>query len=114
MVDVALEASAELAEDGIDCEVIDPRTVMPLDMETILDSVRTTHGLTVVHEAPRFGGIGGEIASTVADEALFHLDAPVKRVGAPFTPVPFAKNLEETYLPDPDNVVEAVRDALGR
>lgn len=114
MVDVALEASTELASQGIDCDVIDPRTVIPLDMETILDSVRKTHALTVVHEAPRFGGIGGEIGARVADEALFYLDAPIKRVAAPFTPVPFAENLEQTYLPDSENVTAAVRDALGR
>lgn len=112
MVDVALEAAASLADRGYDCEVIDPRTVVPLDKETILDSVKKTHALTVVHESATFGGIGGEIAATAADEALFYLDAPVKRVGAPFTPVPFAENLEQEYLPDEEDVETAVVEAL--
>ena len=112
MVDIALEAAQSLADQGYDCEVIDPRTVMPLDKEAIIESVKKTHGLTVVHESARFGGIGGEIASEVADEALFYLDAPVKRVGAPFTPVPFAENLEQMYLPGAKDVETAVVDAL--
>jgi pyruvate dehydrogenase E1 component beta subunit len=112
MVDVALEAAESLADRGYDCEVIDPRTVVPLDKETILDSVKKTHALTVVHESATFGGIGGEIAATAADDALFHLDAPVKRVGAPFTPVPFAENLEQEYLPDEEDVETAVVEAL--
>lgn len=112
MVDRALEAADDLSEDGIECEVIDPRTVVPLDKEPILDSIRKTHALVTVHEAATFGGFGGEIAAMAADEALFHLDAPVKRVGAPFTPVPFAKNLEDAYLPDAGDVESAVREAL--
>lgn len=112
MVDQALEAAADLSEAGIECEVIDPRTVVPLDKEPILESIRKTHALVTVHEAATFGGFGGELAAMAADEALFHLDAPVKRVGAPFTPVPFAENLENTYLPDAEDVKFAVRDAL--
>lgn len=112
MVDRALEAASDLAAEGIDCEVVDPRTLVPLDKEPILESVKKTHALVTVHEAPTFGGYGGEIAAMAADEALFHLDAPVKRVGAPFTPVPFAENLEDTYLPDADDVKSAVREAL--
>ncbi len=113
MVDVALAAADRLATEGIDVEVIDPRTVVPLDKEPIFDSVRKTHRLVVVHEAATFGGFGGEIAAGVAEEALFHLDAPIERVGAPFTPVPFAENLEEAYLPDEDDVIAAVRNTLG-
>ncbi len=113
MVDVALAAADRLATEGIDVEVIDPRTVVPLDKEPIFDSVRKTHRLVVVHEAATFGGFGGEIAAEVAEEALFHLDAPIERVGAPFTPVPFAENLEEAYLPDEDDVIAAVRNTLG-
>lgn len=114
MVDQALEAAETLSEEGIECEVIDPRTLVPLDKEPILESVRKTHALTVVHEESTFGGYGGEIAAMVAEDALYYLDAPVQRVGAPFTPVPFAENLENTYLPDADDVVAAVRDALDR
>ncbi|UWG47096.1 Pyruvate/2-oxoglutarate/acetoin dehydrogenase complex, dehydrogenase (E1) component, beta subunit [Halanaeroarchaeum sp. HSR-CO] len=112
MVDVAMEAADELDAQGYDCEVIDPRTVMPLDKETILESVKKTHGLTIVHESAQFGGMGGEIAAEAADEALYYLDAPVKRVAAPFTPVPFAENLEQSYLPNADDVEAAVIDAL--
>lgn len=110
MVDRALEAADQLAADGIDCEVIDPRTVVPLDKQPIIDSIQKTHQLVIVHEASTFGGIGGEIAARVAEDALFYLDAPVKRVGAPFTPVPFAENLEDAYLPDADDVIDAVRE----
>lgn len=113
MVDEALTAADRLAEDGIDAEVVDPRTVVPMDIEPVLTSVEKTNALVTVHEAATFGGIGGEIAAQVADEALFHLDAPIKRVGAPFTPVPFAENLENAYLPDAADVVTGVREALG-
>lgn len=114
MVDVALEAADRLEAEDVDCEVIDPRTVVPLDKEPIFDSVRKTHRLVIVHEAATFGGFGGEIAAEVAEEVLFHLDAPIERVGAPFTPVPFAENLENAYLPDEDDVIAAVRKTLGR
>lgn len=114
MVDVALTAADRLARDGIEAEVLDPRTLVPMDTAAVIDSVRKTNALVTVHEAATFGGIGGEIAAQVADEALFHLDAPIKRVGAPFTPVPFAENLEEAYLPDEDDVVAGVREALDR
>lgn len=112
MVDEALDAAESLAADGIECEIIDPRTLVPLDKEPIVDSVRKTHALTVVHEEPTFGGYGGEIAAMVAEDELYYLDAPVQRVGAPFTSVPFAKNLENEYLPDSQDVIEAVHEAL--
>lgn len=112
MVDVAMDAAEELAADGVDIEVVDPRTVVPLDKEPIFESVRKTHRLVVIHEASTFGGYGAEIAAEVAEETLFHLDAPIERVGAPFTPVPFAENLEEAYLPDADDVISAVRNTL--
>jgi len=113
MVDVALEAAEALAGEGVDCEVIDPRTLVPLDAEPILRSIRKTHALTVVHEEPTFGGYGGEIAAIAAKRAIYHLDGPVTRVGAPFTPVPFSKALEDAYLPDAEDVASAVREALG-
>ncbi len=112
MVDVAMDTAEELAADGVDVEVVDPRTVVPLDKEPIFESVRKTHRLVVVNEASTFGGYGAEIAAEVAEETLFHLDAPIERVGAPFTPVPFAENLEEAYLPDADDVISAVRNTL--
>lgn len=109
MVPEALEAAETLAGEGIDCEVVDPRTVVPLDVEPILDSVRKTNVLVTAHEAPTFGGFGGELVAQVAEKAFFYLDAPVQRVGAPFTPVPFAENLEQAYLPDSEDIAEAVR-----
>ena len=105
----ALEAADELAKEGIDLEVIDPRTLSPMDMTTILESVRKTNRVVVAHEAVRSCGVGAEIAATIADEAFDYLDAPVKRVGAPFTPVPFAPLLEKQYLPGRAEIIAAVR-----
>jgi pyruvate dehydrogenase E1 component beta subunit len=113
MVKRTLGAADSLASDGIDIEVVDPRTVCPLDIDPILESVKKTHTLVVAHEAPTFGGLGGEIVSQVSEKALFYLDAPVKRVGGPFTPVPFAENLEEQFRPDESDVEAAVREVVA-
>ena len=106
----ALAAAEKLAAQGVEAEVIDPRTLSPLDMETILTSVRKTTRAVVAHEAVRTCGIGAEIAARISDEAFDYLDAPVKRVGAPFTPVPFAPVLEDLYLPGKAEILTAVRD----
>src|SRR3990170_2343138 len=108
MVWEALDAAEKLAGRGIDAEVIDPRTLQPLDMGLIIDSVKRTHRLVVAHEAVRFGGIGAEIAAQVAQEAFDYLDAPPQRVGAPFTPVPFSPVLEDAWLPGAQDIVDAV------
>lgn len=108
MVYDALEAAETLAEKGISAEVIDPRTVSPLDMETILTSVKKTHKLVVAHEAVKVGGAGAEIAAQVAEAAIDYLDAPIMRVGAPFTPVPFSPPLEEAFIPGAKDIVAAV------
>ena len=113
MVLDALEAAEDLAADGVSVEVIDPRTLSPLDMESILASVRKTSRAVVAQEAVRFCGLGAEIAATIADECFDFLDAPVKRVGAPFTPVPFAPVLEKDYLPGKASIISAVRDIFG-
>lgn len=113
MVDEAQSAAVDLAHDGIDCEIVDPRTVVPLDVDPILKSVKKTNALVTAHEAPTFGGFGGEIVAQITEKAFFYLDAPVQRVGAPFTPVPFAENLENAYLPDQQDIAEAVRTALA-
>lgn len=110
MVIDALDAAEELQQEGISLEVIDPRTLSPMDMSTILTSVRKTSRAVVAHEAVRTCGIGAEIAATISDEAFDFLDAPVKRVGAPFTPVPFAPGLEHQYLPNAGDIVTAVRE----
>ena len=105
----ALTAANELAKEGISLEVVDPRTLSPMDMTTILGSVQKTSRAVVAHEAVRTCGIGAEIAATIGDEAFDFLDAPVKRVGAPFTPVPFAPVLEKQYLPGAAEIIAAVR-----
>ncbi|MFB6300983.1 MAG: alpha-ketoacid dehydrogenase subunit beta, partial [Halobacteriales archaeon] len=112
MVDEALAAAEALSQDGIECEIVDPRTIMPLDVDPILESVKQTNALITVHEAPTFGGFGGEIVAQVAEKAFFYLDAPIQRVGAPFTPVPFAENLEEAYIPNRHDIEDATRTAL--
>jgi pyruvate dehydrogenase E1 component beta subunit len=113
LVHESLAAAEDLAADGIDVEVIDPRTLVPLDLETIVGSVARTHRLVVAHEAVRSGGFGAELAAVVQEAALDELDAPVARVGAPFTPVPFSPPLEDAYLPGRAEVVAAVRAVVG-
>ena len=105
----ALEAAEQLAQEGIEAEVIDPRTLVPLDKELILDSVRKTGRLVIVEEDNLTGGWAGDIAAIVAEEAFFWLDAPVKRVSAPDTPAPFAPVMEQFYVPSAERVVQAVR-----
>jgi pyruvate/2-oxoglutarate/acetoin dehydrogenase E1 component len=114
MVQESLAAADLLAADGLDVEVVDPRTLQPLDTEAIVASVRKTHRALVVHEAVRFGGIGGEIAAQIQEEAFDYLDAPVGRVGAPFTPVPFSPALEPLYVPDAARIAAEVRRILGK
>ncbi len=110
MVHRALEAAEILAKDGISVEVVDPRTLVPLDKDCILDSVRKTHALVVVHEAVKNAGAGAEIAAMVAEEAIEYLDAPIVRIGAPFCPVPFSPTLEQAYMPSVEKIVQAVRE----
>ncbi len=112
MVDEALAAAATLAADGIEAEVIDPRTLVPLDLDSIVASVGRTGRLVVAHEAVLHGGFGAEITAQVQAAAFDHLDAPVQRVGAPFAPIPFSPPLEDAYLPGAAAVVEAVHRTL--
>lgn len=114
MVVEAVTAATELAESGAEVEVIDVRTVQPLDSQTILDSVRRTNRALVVHEAVTFGGIGAEIAAQIQEEAFDYLDAPVLRLGAPFSPVPFSPVLERAYIPDSSRIAAGVRQLLER
>jgi pyruvate dehydrogenase E1 component beta subunit len=114
LVHEAVAAAEELAAEGIEAEVIDPRTLVPLDLDAIVESVGRTHRLVVAHEAVLHGGFGAEIAAQVQAAAFDELDAPVERVGAPFMPVPFAPPLEDAYIPGRREVVAAVRSALGR
>ncbi len=108
MVYSALAAAEKLAEKGISAEVVDPRTISPLDTETIVESVKKTHSVLIAHEAVKFGGAGAEIAAQIAEEAFDYLDAPVVRVGAPFCPVPFSPTLEKAYVPSEQDLFDAV------
>jgi pyruvate dehydrogenase E1 component beta subunit len=112
-VHTALEAADTLAEHGIDAEVLDLRTLAPLDTEGILESVGRTGRAVVVHEAVVTGGIGAEIAARIQEHAWGRLEAPVLRVGAPFAPVPSSLALERAFVPGRDAVVDAARAALG-
>jgi len=105
----ALEAAESLAEDGISAEVIDLRTLVPLDTETVVDSVRTTGSLVVVDEDYRSFGVTGEIVASVADEALDDLDA-VERVALPDVPIPYARPMEDEVIPDTDDIETAVQE----
>jgi len=113
MAHTSLEAAERLAKEGIDAEVIDLRTLLPLDRETILASVKKTNKLLVVHEDTRTGGIAGEIAALVCEEAFEDLDGPILRVTALDTPVPYAPTLEERFLPDAEKVFAAARELAG-
>ncbi|MGA7878814.1 MAG: alpha-ketoacid dehydrogenase subunit beta [Desulfoferrobacter sp.] len=113
MVYTALDAAEKLAEGGISAEVIDPRTIVPLDIGTIIDSVKKTHALVIVHEAVKQGGFGAEIAAQVAEQAFDYLDAPIVRIGAPFTPVPFSPPLEQAFIPNEESIIKAVRAMRG-
>jgi pyruvate/2-oxoglutarate/acetoin dehydrogenase E1 component len=110
----AMSAAEELAKDGTEVEVIDVRTVQPLDSATILESIRRTNRALVVHEAVTFGGIGAEIAAQIQEEAFDYLDAPVLRLGAPFAPVPFSPVLERAYIPDAGRIATGVQRLLER
>ena len=114
MVHEALAAADDLARDGIEAEVIDPRTLVPLDVAAIVDSVRRTNRLVVAHEAVRHGGVGAEIAAAVQELAFDDLDAPIERVGAPFQPIPLSPPLEDAYLPGADDIAAAARATLCR
>jgi 2-oxoisovalerate dehydrogenase E1 component beta subunit len=110
MLHTSLEAAAELAKEGIEAEVIDLRTLLPLDREAILASVAKTNKLLVVHEDTRTGGIAGEIAALVTESAFEDLDGPIRRVTSLDTPVPYAPPLEDYFLPSAAKVVAAARE----
>ena len=110
MVGKCLQAADELAQAGRSAEVIDLRTITPLDKATILKSVEKTGRAVIVHEAVRTGGFGGEVAAVIADEAFDFLNGPVKRVTAPDTPVPFSPPLEQEFIPSAAKIVAAVNE----
>ena len=106
---VVMNAVSMLKNDGIDPEVIDLRTISPIDKETILNSVAKTHRLAIAHEAVKQGGVGAEIAAIVAEEGIDFLDAPILRFGAPFTPVPFARSLEAAYRVKAEDIYSGIK-----
>jgi len=110
MVHRALAAAAKLQEKGISIEVIDPRTVVPLDKQAILDSVKKTSKLVIMDEEPKTGSVAAEISAIVAEEAFDLLDAPIKRVCVPDTPIPFSSVLEKFWMPDEEDLIKAVTE----
>ena len=113
MVAPALAAAEELAAEGILAEVIDPRSISPLDVDTIANSVKKTSRLIVVHEAVEQGGIGAEIVARLQQEVFYYLDSPIRRVAAPFAPVPAGSTLEKEFLPSKERIVAAARVAIA-
>jgi pyruvate dehydrogenase E1 component beta subunit len=113
MVPRALEAAEILADDGVELEVIDLRSLVPLDTATILESVERTSRLFTVEENPRLCGWGAEIASIVADEGFYSLDAPIVRITTPHIPLPSAAALEDLAVPSVARIVETVRRRLA-
>jgi 2-oxoisovalerate dehydrogenase E1 component beta subunit len=109
MVHTAIEAAEKLACEGISVEIVDLRTLVPLDDETILSSVRKTSKVIVLHEATETGGFGGEITARITEHAFEYLDGPVLRIAAPDTPVPFSSTLEEAFLPNAARIEERAR-----
>src|SRR5262249_6343998 len=110
MVYTADEAAQQLESEGVSAEIVDLRTVLPWDRQAVLESVRKTSKALVLHEDTRTGGFGAEIAATIAEEAFEDLDAPVKRIAAPDTPVPFSPALEKAYIPQVEDVAAALRE----
>lgn len=110
MVPIALKAAEVLQEQGVSCEVIDPRTIRPLDMGTIIESVKKTNRVVVAEESHPFCGVAAEISSEINERAFDYLDAPVKRVSGADVPMPYAKNLEDLAIPNVEKIVAAVRE----
>ena len=110
MVPVALKAADVLEKEGVSCEVIDPRTIRPFDIKTIIESVKKTNRVVVAEESHPFCGVAAEIASEIMERAFDYLDAPVKRVSGADVPMPYAKNLEDAAIPTVDQVVAAVKE----
>jgi pyruvate dehydrogenase E1 component beta subunit len=113
MVAPALAAAEDLAQEGISAEVIDPRSIAPLDVDTIVGSVKKTGRMIIVHEAVEQGGIGAEIAARIQQEAFYYLDSPIVRVAAPFAPIPASPALETAFLPGKERIIEAARRAFA-
>jgi pyruvate dehydrogenase E1 component beta subunit len=112
MVHKALASAEQLGKEGISVEVVDPRTLLPLDKKTILDSVKKTGRVVVVSEDCKTAGVSAEIAAVIAEEALDYLDAPIKRIAEPDTPIPFSPPLEQYVIPDEKRIIKAVKEIV--
>ncbi len=112
MVHKALAAAEILEADGIDAEVVDLRTLRPMDTEIITTSVKKTHRAVVLHEACITGGIGGEIVAKIAENVFDYIDAPIKRVGIPDVPIPYAKSLEDTIVPNEEKLITCIKEVM--
>jgi 2-oxoisovalerate dehydrogenase E1 component beta subunit len=110
MLYVALEAAETLAAEGIELEILDLRTLVPLDEEAVLESVRKTSKVILLHEDTRTGGLGGELAARISEKAFDYLDGPVVRITAPDTPVPYSPPLEDAFLPKAADVAARARE----
>lgn len=110
MVYVALDAAAELEKEGIDVEVLDLRSLLPFDREAVLETVKRTSKVILLHEDVRIGGFAGELAAVISEEAFDYLDGPIRRITAPDTPVPFSPPLEEYFLPNVQGVLRVARE----
>ena len=113
MVTKALNAAETLQKEGISLEIIDPRTIVPFDKQTVLDSVKKTVRLVVFTEECQTGSFAAQVAAIAADEAFDYLDAPIKRVNAPDTPVPYCAILEEYWIPDEKKLIKAVKGIIS-
>jgi pyruvate dehydrogenase E1 component beta subunit len=113
MMHRSLQVAALLEQEGIHAEVIDPRSLVPFDWETVKTSVAKTGRVVIVEESPKRNGIGAEIAATLAEEMIDHLTAPIKRVAAPNTPAPFAPPMENFYVPSVERIAEGVRQVMS-
>jgi 2-oxoisovalerate dehydrogenase E1 component beta subunit len=109
MVYVARDAAEKLEKEGVSVEIVDLRTLLPIDEETILKSVRKTSKVIVLHEATLTGGVGAEIAARITEKAFDDLDGPIIRIAAPDTPVPYSPPLEDAFLPNVNRVLEKAR-----
>jgi acetoin:2,6-dichlorophenolindophenol oxidoreductase subunit beta len=114
MMAPALAAAEELAAEGISAEVVDPRSISPLDMTTVANSVKKTGRMIVVHEAVEQGGIGAEIVAQLQQEAFYYLDSPIIRLAAPYAPVPASPPLEKSFVPGQEQIIQAARKVLRK
>ena len=112
MLHRAMEAAEILSKEGISCEVIDPRTLLPFDFETVFESIKKTSRLMIVHEDNYTNGWGSELSAKVAEEAIYYLDAPIKRVASYDVPIPFSPVMENYVIPNVDRIVEGARNLM--